>query len=127
VNRLSNDIVQLIYEMDPTFHILYRKCMRDINLLPSRHIMNHYCRIFFQGRAVPCEVGIRNFRLYLFSRRRAYLVTYDPFALLEKNGNTVVCLRRHDTRTGFSEPQEFLYQHEVGFGILRHYTISSWK
>lgn len=119
LSTLPREILHLIYEMDPTFHDMYRKCMRDIDLLQTRHIMKHYCRVFFKNRAVPCQLGVRTFRLYLFARRRAYVVAYEPFALLETKGRAVIPLRRWDTNTGFGEPQDFLYQHEVGFGILK--------
>jgi len=124
--HFPREIMTLIFEMDPTFRETYRKCMLDIDRLQSRHIMKHYCRVFFKNRAVPCHLGVRSFRLYLFSRRRPYVVDYEPFALLEKD-ETEISLRRQDTMTGSWESQWFLYRHETGFGVLRSTTITAGR
>jgi hypothetical protein len=108
----------LIYEMDSTFHDVFKTCMREVDRLQTRHIMEHYCRVFFKNRAIPCQIGKRSFRLYLFSRRRPYVVEYEPFSLLEEP-ETVISVRRHDTLTGSWDFQTFLYRHDTGFGILR--------
>lgn len=54
-DRLPVDIRAMIFEMDSTFRSVFQKSMREISVLRTRHVMDHYCRVFFQNCVLPCE------------------------------------------------------------------------
>lgn len=119
-DRLSVDIQRTIFEMDPTFHATHRKIIQEITLLKTRHVMTHYCRVFFKNCALlPCEVRPSYFRIYSLSRQKVYVVTYRHVSATEMH------LERIDSATGMADHQILFYQPEVGFGLLGHYEYKS--
>ena len=121
-DALPREVQRMIYQMDPTFHDVYQKSVQEVSVLRTRHVMKHYCRVFFEkDKIMPCEVKPFSFRLYSFSKRRMYGVTYT---VSEQDENRVD-IQRWDVRSGSVEHQILLYRQDLGFGHLRNFTSST--
>ena len=118
MNRLPPEILRRIFEMDSTFHLVYRQCVREISLLQTRHVMHAFCQTFFKKKWVPCQLSPFVFKLYFQPKRKPYVITYLPFVFADHYNCFVEC-RRMDTETGTFENIVFPYLHEIGFGLLK--------